>query len=42
MKFLADTGISPKTVEFLRSSGYDALHVLEQQLGRLPDPLIVE
>jgi len=27
MRFLADAGISPKTVEFLRRSGHDAVHV---------------
>ncbi len=42
MKFLADMGISPKTVDFLRSLGYDAVHLREQQLDRLPDPLIVK
>ena len=42
MKFLADMGISPKTVVFLHSLGYDAVHLSEQGLERLPDPGIVE
>ncbi len=29
MRFLADAGISPKTVEFLRRDGHDAVHVRE-------------
>jgi len=32
MRFLADMGISPDTVAFLRSLGYNALH-LDQQSG---------
>ena len=42
MKFLADMGISPKTVTFLRTLGHDAVHLSEQGLERLPDPGIVE
>ncbi len=42
MKFLADMGISPKSAAFLRSLGYDAVHLLDQGLGRLPDPDILE
>ncbi len=42
MKFLADMGISPKSTQFLREQGYDALHLLDEQLGRLPDPEILE
>ena len=42
MKFLADLGISPTTVAFLRGLGYDAVHLSEQGLERLPDPGIVE
>lgn len=30
MKFLADMGISPRTVNWLRNAGYDAVHVVEQ------------
>lgn len=42
MKFLADKGISPKTVAFLRDLGYDATHLNEQGLHRLSDPEILE
>ena len=27
MRFLGDMGISPKTIEFLRAEGYDAVHL---------------
>ncbi len=37
IKFLADMGISLKTVEWLRKIGYDAVHLREQNLQRLPD-----
>ncbi len=46
MKFLANTsalagvarvGISPRTVEFLRAQGHDAIHLHEQGLDRLAD-----
>jgi predicted nuclease of predicted toxin-antitoxin system len=38
MRFLADAGISPKTVDFLRRSGDDAVYVREvaMQLGSFP------
>ncbi|NOT55658.1 MAG: DUF5615 family PIN-like protein [Deltaproteobacteria bacterium] len=42
MKFLADMGISLKTVAFLHGLGHDAVHLSEQGLERLPDPDIVE
>ena len=42
MKFLADMGISPKTVAFLTSMQHDATHLHEQQLDRLPDSGILE
>ncbi len=41
MKFLADIGISPGAVIFLRDQGYDAVHLIEQQLHRLSDPEII-
>ncbi len=41
MRFLADMGISPDTVEWLRSLGYDAVHLYEQGLDRLPDSEIL-
>jgi len=42
VKFLADMGISLKTVAFLHALGHDALHLSEQGLERLPDRGIVE
>jgi predicted nuclease of predicted toxin-antitoxin system len=36
MKFLADMGISPKAVAYLRARGFDAVHLIEQDLYRLP------
>jgi predicted nuclease of predicted toxin-antitoxin system len=37
MRFLADAGISPKTVEFLRQSGHDVAHVRDYGMQRAPD-----
>lgn len=42
MRFLADMGISPATVAFLRSLGHDALHLHEQGLDRTQDSGILE
>lgn len=42
MRFLADMGISPITVAFLREHGHDALHLHEQDLDRLQDSAILE
>ncbi len=42
MKFLADMGISPRTVEFLRSLKHEAVHLSEEGLERLPDTAILE
>jgi predicted nuclease of predicted toxin-antitoxin system len=42
MKFLLDMGISPRTGEFLRSLGHEALHLLEERLNRLSDPEIFQ
>lgn len=41
MKFLADIGISPRSVAYLRELGHDAIHLIEQQLQRLPDSEIL-
>ncbi len=41
MKFLADMGISPKTVAFLRKQGHEAVHLHEEGLDRLEDPAIL-
>jgi predicted nuclease of predicted toxin-antitoxin system len=42
MKFLADMGISPRATAFLRSLGHDAVHLHEQDLGRLSDATILQ
>ena len=42
MRFLADAGISPKTVEFLRRGGHDAIHVRELAMQRAADRLLAE
>ena len=41
MKFLLDMGLSRSTAEHLRQAGYDAVHLREQGLQRLPDQDIV-
>jgi predicted nuclease of predicted toxin-antitoxin system len=41
MKFLADMGISPRSVAFLRSLGHDAIHLHEEGLDRLSDASIL-
>ncbi len=41
MRFLADMGISPRTVDFLRRLGYEVLHLHEAGLDRLADPTIL-
>lgn len=42
MRFLADAGVSPKTVEFLTQLGHEAVHVRTLGLQRAPDVVIVE
>lgn len=42
MRFLADMGVSPATVAFLRENGHDAIHLADEGLHRLPDPQILE
>jgi predicted nuclease of predicted toxin-antitoxin system len=37
VRFLADMGISPYTVNELRQHGHDAIHLVEQGLERLAD-----
>lgn len=37
MNFLADMGISPATVAFLRELGHEAVHLHELGLDRMPD-----
>jgi len=41
MKFLANMGISPDTVSFLRDLGYETVHLHEEGLDQLPDPDIL-
>jgi predicted nuclease of predicted toxin-antitoxin system len=41
VKFLANMGISPATVAFLRHLGHDAVHLHELGLDRMPDPDIM-
>jgi predicted nuclease of predicted toxin-antitoxin system len=41
MKFLADMGISPRTVDFLQDMGHDATHLHEEGLDRLSDSNIL-
>ncbi|GBD08149.1 hypothetical protein HRbin22_00382 [Candidatus Thermoflexus japonica] len=41
MRFLADMGISPRTVAFLRELGYEAVHLHEEGLDRLEDAAIL-
>ena len=42
MKFLADMGVSPRCVEWLRTQGYDAVHLSEQGLHKLRDSEVLE
>lgn len=42
MKFLADMGISPRTVNYLKIKGYDAIHLIDQGLEKLEDSVILE
>jgi predicted nuclease of predicted toxin-antitoxin system len=42
MKFLGDMGISPRTIVLLREQGYDAIHLIEQNLERMTDPNILD
>ena len=42
MRFLADAGISPKTVEFLTQLGHEATHVRTLGLQRAPDVVLVD
>ncbi|WP_413201402.1 DUF5615 family PIN-like protein, partial [Nostoc piscinale] len=37
MKFLADMGISLRTIFWLRSGGHDVVHLRDEGLQRLPD-----
>ena len=41
MRFLADMGVSPRCVEWLRAEGHDAIHLFEQRLHRLSDDKVL-
>jgi predicted nuclease of predicted toxin-antitoxin system len=41
MRFLADMGISMRTVVWLRQQGHDAIHLREEGLQRLADEAIL-
>jgi predicted nuclease of predicted toxin-antitoxin system len=42
MRFLADAGVSPRTVEFLKELGHDAVHVRTLGLERASDSEVVD
>jgi predicted nuclease of predicted toxin-antitoxin system len=42
MRFLADAGISPKTIEFLRKLGHEAEHIRSLGMQRARDSEIME
>jgi predicted nuclease of predicted toxin-antitoxin system len=42
MRFLADAGVSPKTVAFLKQLGHEAVHVRTLGLQRATDSQLVE
>lgn len=42
MRFLADAGVSPKTVEFVQQLGHEAVHVRTLGLQRAPDGALVD
>jgi predicted nuclease of predicted toxin-antitoxin system len=42
MKFLADMGISLRTINWLRDLGYDVFHLRDKGLQRLPDDEILD
>ena len=41
MRFLADMGISLKTVQYLKRRGHDIVHLRDERLQRLSDDKIV-
>jgi len=42
MKFLADMGISPRTLAALQDLGHEGLHLLDEQLQRASDKAVLE
>lgn len=41
MKFLANMGISPDTVAYLQSRGYDAIHLMDEGLAKMSDSQVL-
>jgi predicted nuclease of predicted toxin-antitoxin system len=41
MRFLADAGISPKTIEFLKQLGHETTHVRTLGMQRAPDAQVI-
>jgi predicted nuclease of predicted toxin-antitoxin system len=41
VKLLLDMGVAPRTGQFLRQHGHDAIHLWDERLERLLDPSIV-
>ena len=41
MRFLADAGVSPKTVDFLKQLGHEAVHVRTLGLARAADAELI-
>ncbi len=41
LKFLADMGISQRTVCWLRDTGFDSIHLRDQKLQTIPDKEIL-
>ena len=42
MRFLADMGVSMRVVQWLRTQGYDAVHLRDEGLQRLPNGKIFD
>lgn len=42
MRFLADAGISPKTIRFLRDAGHEAVHVRTIGMQRAQDRAVIQ
>jgi predicted nuclease of predicted toxin-antitoxin system len=42
MRFLANAGVSPKTVDFLKQLGHEAVHVRTLGLERASDRLLID
>jgi predicted nuclease of predicted toxin-antitoxin system len=42
MRFLANAGVSPKTVDFLKQLGHEAVHVRTLGLERAADRVLID